>query len=113
MSIASEILHYYKLWEDTDKQYLVSQIEKYMAEAYPECTKQPEHRASRGAASALISRLMHITDSKKDSVYSWLNISREKVKIPFFKLCMLADALNVELSEFLLKEEQINGKKTS
>jgi len=113
MHIASEILLYNQLWENTDKRYLVSQIEKYMAAAYPECTNHLEHRTSRGAASALISHLMRITDSKKDTVYSWLNISREKVKIPFLKLCMLADALNVELSEFLLKEEQINGKKTS
>ena len=46
-------------------------------------------------------KLIDITKSKKDSIYSWLNRSRENVKVPLLKLCMLAVALDVNVSDFL------------
>ncbi len=104
MNIANQILYYYECWEKVDKNVLVSQIEKYVSEEYPECKNLLEHGTTRGSSAALMGRIMEMTDSKKDSVYSWINRSRTSVKIPFLKLCKLASALNVELEKFLISE---------
>lgn len=101
MSIAKEILTYYERWERIDKNDLVSRIKENVSAVYPECKNWLDHGTTRGSSAALMARLMRMTDSKKEAVYSWINLSRGSTKIPFVKLCKLADALNVELSKFL------------
>ena len=105
LGIAGEIIKYYDKWERLEKNDLVFWLKKYVSDAYPECKNLLEHGTSRGSSTALIQRIMEMTGSKKDSVFSWLNMGRADVKIPFIKLCKLADALNIELDEFLKKQE--------
>lgn len=51
-----------------------------------------------------LEELAKITNSSKHATYAWFNRGRENVKIPFLKLCMIANTLNVDINE-LLKEE--------
>lgn len=54
--------------------------------------------------------LVNTTNSSKHAVYAWFNRGREDVKIPFLKLCMIADALNISIG-ILLKEDFMSEKK--
>lgn len=47
-------------------------------------------------------RLIEITGSTKHAVYAWLNRGRTNVKIPFLKLCSIAQAYGVEISKLLI-----------
>lgn len=91
-NIASEFLKYHALWEQTSKGTIADNIEKYLGEKYPQCNN---------SYKTTMEVLVEISGSKKDSVYSWLNRSRENVKVPFLKLCNIAQGLGVDIQDLL------------
>lgn len=46
-------------------------------------------------------KLTEITSSTKHAVYAWLNRGRTNVKIPFLKLCKIAEKYDVEINTLL------------
>lgn len=89
---AAQVLQFNSQWENTNQSIIADNVEKYLYAKYPECKE---------SYNIKMDKLMDITKSKKDSIYSWLNRSRENVKVPLLKLCMLAVALDVNVGDFL------------
>lgn len=89
---AAQVLQFNSQWENTNQSVIADNVEKYLYAKYPECKE---------SYNAKMDKLIDITKSKKDSIYSWLNRSRENVKVPLLKLCMLAVALDVNVGDFL------------
>lgn len=89
---AAQILQFNAQWNETDKFTIADNIEKYLYEKFPEC---------KDSYNVKMEKLIEITKSKKDTIYSWLNRGRENVKFPLLKLCMLAVALDVNVEKFL------------
>lgn len=95
INFAVEILKLYSLWEQTDKETIVDNIEKYLYEQHPECKT---HKVK-------MEFLIDMSGSRKDTVYAWINRSRKTVKVPFLKLCRIAKALELDIQDMLYKEE--------
>lgn len=89
---AAQVLQFNSQWENTNQSVIADNVEKYLYAKYPECKE---------SYNAKMDKLIDITKSKKDSIYSWLNRSRENVKVPLLKLCILAVALDVNVGDFL------------
>lgn len=89
---AAQVLQFNYQWENTNQAIIAENVGKYLYAKYPECKE---------SYNVKMDKLMDITKSKKDSIYSWLNRSRENVKVPLLKLCMLAVALDVNVGDFL------------
>lgn len=89
---AAQVLQFNSQWENTNQSVIADNVEKYLYAKYPECKE---------SYNAKMDKLIDITKSKKDSIYSWLNRSRENVKVPLLKLCMLAVAFDVNVNNFL------------
>lgn len=89
---AAQVLQFNSQWENTNQSVIADNVEKYLYAKYPECKE---------SYNVKMDKLIDITKSKKDSIYSWLNRSRENVKVPLLKLCMLAVAFDVNVSDFL------------
>lgn len=94
-NIAAQMLTYNNLWEKTDKSVIANNVEKYLYRKHPECS---------GAFEIKMNKLEEITGSKRQTVYAWLNRSRERVKVPFLKLCVIAIALDVDIADLLKAE---------
>ncbi len=91
MNLAKEIISAENCWRNTSKETLINNILNLLHNAgYDTFTKQ-------------WNRLSEITNSGKQTSYAWLNSSRQNVKIPFLKLCMVAAAYESDLVE-LMKE---------
>lgn len=89
---AAQVLQFNSQWENTNQSIIADNVEKYLYAKYPECKE---------SYNVKMDKLIDITKSKKDSIYSWLNRSRENVKVPLLKLCMLAVAFDVNVNNFL------------
>ncbi|WP_295250417.1 hypothetical protein [Ruminococcus sp.] len=89
---AAQVLQFNSQWENTNQSVIADNVEKYLYAKYPECKE---------SYNVKMDKLIDITKSKKDSIYSWLNRSRENVKVPLLKLCMLAVAFDVNVNNFL------------
>lgn len=89
--VAVEYMSLTNHWLNAEKETIVSNVERILCDRYPECEAMAE----------LHKMLMFMTDSGKHTVYAWLNRSREDVKIPLLKLCMIADELHIDVMEFL------------
>lgn len=89
---AAEVLQFNKDWENTSKITIADNVEKYLYMKYPEC---------QTSFNVKMEKLIEITKSKHQTVYSWINRSRENVKFPLLKLCMLAVDLGVNVGNFL------------
>lgn len=87
---ASRILELQQKWNVADKDTITDNIEKYLIRKYPACRN----------LEIKLEKLMEITGSKKETVYAWVNRGRQDVKIPFLKLCMVAEYLNVSMDLF-------------
>lgn len=94
-TLASTILALNKLWEHTSKSTIVENVEKYLCIKYPEC---------KLSYKVKMEKMKEISGSQKDTVYAWLNLSRENVKVPFLKLCKIANALDVDIKDMLKNE---------
>lgn len=95
--LATEILMLNKKRDELDKNDIVENVEYYLGVTYPECKK---------SAGLRLEKIIEITGSNKQTVYSWFNKSRGNVKIPFFKLCMIAEKLDVDIEELLVKNNK-------
>ena len=89
---AAQVLQFNSQWENTNQSVIADNVEKYLYAKYPECKE---------SYNVKMDKLIDITKSKKDSIYSWLNRSRENVIVPLLKLCMLAVAFDVNVNNFL------------
>lgn len=90
-SLARECLQLNELWSKTDKNIISNNIRKYIKDNIPEC---------KDSFNALWNSLVEITGSTRYTAYAWLNRSRNNVKIPLLKLCMIADKFDVDIIEF-------------
>lgn len=88
---AAQVLQFNSQWENTNQSIIADNVEKYLYEKYPEC---------KVSYNVKMEKLIEITKCKKDAIYSWLNRSRENVKVPLLKLCILAVALDVNVGDF-------------
>ena len=50
--------------------------------------------------SVKVEKISEITGSKPDTVFAWFNRGRPNVKVPFLKLCKIADYLGSDVAEF-------------
>lgn len=89
--MAEEILNLNELWSNTSKDIIIENIEQALSLRFPECVNFNDK----------IAKIMMCTDASLHTVYAWMNRSRENVKIPFLKLCALADELKIDVTEFL------------
>ena len=92
-SVAAEYIALNEIWNNTSKETIVVNVIKYITQSFPECD----------TSTAQQKRIAEITDSKIHTVYAWINLSREQVKIPLLKLCVIADTLNVDIMKLLEK----------
>lgn len=97
-NLPHQILRLNTQWENTDKGVIATNLERYIEEKYPDECQSCDDR---------MRKLMFITNSKKQTVYSWLNRSRTNVKIPFLKLCVIADYLKMDIESFLQNNVEI------
>lgn len=95
-SVAAEYIALNEIWNNTSKETIVVNVIKYITQAFPECD----------TSTAQQKRIAEITDSKIHTVYAWINLSREQVKIPLLKLCVIADTLNVDIMKLLEKIDE-------
>ena len=78
-----------EMWDKTDSGVITENVVKLLAEdGYNTFTERWK-------------RLMDITGSTKHAVYAWLNRGRTDIKIPFLKLCLIADTYNIEVSKLI------------
>ena len=89
--VAKEYIELTDAWNNTSKETMVNNVLNLLCERYPECN----------TFSGRNRKLEEITNSKKEAVYAWVNLSRSDVRIPLLKLCMIAVELNVDVMEFL------------
>lgn len=94
--IAKEYLSLTDKWEETNHMVIASNVNKYMIAKYPECKVR----------SVMHKKLSEFTGSSTHATYAWMNKSREDVKVPIIKLCMIAEALNIDIQLFLTEEEE-------
>ena len=89
MNDAKNILELNKLWDEADSNTIADNVEDLLI-SY-----------GYNTFSDRMEKLVTITNSSKHAVYAWLNHGRTNVKIPFLKLCMIADALNTNIIKLL------------
>ena len=92
MTDAAQILYLNQLWKEIDSDVLMNNIENILS--------------LRGINSfaARMEVLAEITNSKQQTVYAWINRGRNDVKVPFIKLCMISEKLEVDIKELLQNE---------
>lgn len=102
-NIATEILNINELWDNTDKITIAENVEYFLCMKFPECKSY----------KVKMEKLEEITGSQKNAIYAWINRSRERVKVPFLKLCKIASVLNVDIKEMFIKrtEEELEKYK--
>ena len=89
MNTAKKILDLEKQWQEIDKRHLNDNIR---AALYSRgIVKYADH----------IGTLMEITGASRHSAQSWLNYSREDVKIPFIKFCKIVAWLDMDIEKML------------
>lgn len=91
-SLAARILSANKQWEQTRKATIAENVEQYLYTKFPEC---------KTSYKVKMEKLQEISGSQKNTVYAWVNRSREDVKVPFLKLCKIAKALDVDIEDML------------
>lgn len=99
MENAKNILELNKLWNDADSNTIADNVEDVLASC------------GYGTFASRMEKLVTITNSSKHAVYAWLNHGRTNVKIPFLKLCMIADALNTDITKLLSGGKDMFEKK--
>ena len=91
-SLAARILSANKQWEQTSKATIAENVEQYLYAKFPEC---------KTSYKVKMEKLQEISGSQKNTVYAWVNRSREDVKVPFLKLCRIAKALDMDIEDML------------
>lgn len=81
-----------ELWEQADKSVVINNIERIFGDS---------KTLKRNKDGTRINTLSEITFIDKNTVRAWMNQSRTNVKIPLLKLCMIAEALNIDVKVLL------------
>ena len=93
MTDAAKILKLNRLWKELDSDVIMNNVEVVLSlKGYKSFSERTE-------------KLAEITNSKLQTVYAWINRGRMDVKVPFIKLCMIANALNVDIEKLLSTDE--------
>ena len=95
-NIAAEIVTLHDIWTRMTKTEIANNIETQLYAKYPEC---------QNSFNEKMTVLMDITGAGKQTVYSWFNHSREKVKMPFYRVCQIAAALGADIHEILAENK--------
>ena len=90
MKIEKEILELYALWDATQSHVIAENVEKKIFEVHN--IKNWEEK---------LKTLANLTGSSNHAVYAWMNRGRERVKIPFIKLCMIAQEYGLSMRDLL------------
>ncbi len=90
MSLARDYIEITELWENTDKGFVIDNLERLAG-----------YRIKGNNKTIKPDELARITNVTSHAVIAWFNRSRENVKIPLLKLCVLADYFNVDIRDFL------------
>ena len=96
MEDTKNILELNKLWNEAGSNTIADNVEEML------------ENNGKTSYKAKIETLGEITNSSKHAVYAWLNHGRTNVKIPFLKLCMIADAFNISVIQLLSKNKTEN-----
>lgn len=99
MNNAKNILELNQLWNEADSNTIADNVEDAL-KAH-DCKSFGER----------MEKLIDITNSSKHAVYAWLNRGRRNVKIPFLKLCMIAESLDMDVKELLSGGKNMFEKK--
>ena len=91
-NVAAEIVNLHDAWTRMTKTEIANNIETQLYTKYPEC---------QNSFNEKMKVLMDITGARKETVYSWFNHSREKVKMPFQRVCQIAAQFNVDIYDIL------------
>ena len=89
MGSGKKVLELNEMWENADSNTIAENVKEFLAES------------GHDSFSARMKKLIEITGSSSHTVYAWMNRSRTNVKIPFLKLCMIAEALEKDVEEML------------
>lgn len=91
-TLAREYINLTDLWENTDKNIVISNIERVFGEA-----KESQRRKD----STKLKALAKMADVGIHTAVAWTNHSRQEVKIPLLRLCMIADCLKIDVRKLL------------
>ncbi len=91
-SVARSYLDLTEVWDRTDKTVVIDNIERVFGDSG---TLRKNKDGTR------INALSEITNTDKNTVRAWMNQSRTNVKIPLLKLCMIAEALYIDVYTLL------------
>lgn len=95
-NIAAEIVILHETWSRMTKTEIANNIETQLYAKYPEC---------QNSFNEKMKVLMDMTGARKQTVYSWFNHSREKVKMPFQRVCQIAAELDVDIYDILAENK--------
>lgn len=87
------------LWESIPKSVIADNIERYFGYSMMFRVHKDDTR---------IKELTSITGATSHTVSAWLNRSRENVKVPLYKLCKIADYLNIDVRQLLSADTRNN-----
>jgi len=90
MSIEKKIIQLHQKWDDTPSFVIANNIDRILIE---------DRKIARWKDR--MEYLAYLTSSTKHAAYSWMNNGRAKIKIPFIKLCVLADKLNMSVEKLM------------
>lgn len=86
---ASEILYLSDKRDRTDSKVIAANLEIILSDnGYKRRDEQ-------------IEILAEITESSSHTCHAWLNAGRRDVKIPFIKLCKIADRFNIDIEKIM------------
>ena len=86
---ADIIIELTDLWSKTEKEVVLDHITKLL------------ESIGFDTVAAQRDYISKITGVSEHAVYAWFNRSREDVKIPLIKLCMIAKALNIDIKNII------------
>ena len=93
---ARECLELHALYESTPKEVVASNINRIFGYYDIERTTS---RFNPGNKRTRV--LCKITDTCRYTVLGWMNLSREDVRIPLLKLCVIAETFGVNITDLL------------
>lgn len=91
-SLAKSYIELTDLWELTPKSVMADNIERYFGYSMMFRGHKDDTR---------IKELTSVTGATNHAVNAWLNRSRDNVKVPLYKLCKIADYLDVDVRQLL------------
>lgn len=89
MGFEKQVVETYRRWENADQAVIATNIVSKLNDM------------GENTYELRVDALMKCTNTNRDAVCAWLNTSRENVKVPFIKLCMIADYMKVDIIKLM------------